>query len=51
MKLIQALRNLSEKLNAVFADSKLFEHLGEKGEFREQIITELRRPFFQMHMD
>lgn len=45
MKLIQALRNLSEKLNGEFADSKLFEHSGEKGEFREQIITELLRPF------
>lgn len=45
MKLIQALRNLSEKLNSEFADSKLFEHSGEKGEFREQIISELLRPF------
>ena len=45
MKLIQALKNLSEKLNAEFEDSKLFDHSGEKGEFREQIITELLRPF------
>lgn len=45
MKLLQALRNLSEKLNAEFEDSKLFEHSGEKGEFREQIISNLLRPF------
>jgi hypothetical protein len=45
MKLIQALRNLSSKLNSEFEDSKLFEHSGEKGEFREQIISELLRPF------
>jgi hypothetical protein len=45
LKLIQALRNLSSKLNSEFEDSKLFEHSGEKGEFREHIISELLRPF------
>ncbi len=45
MKFIKALRNLSKKLKSEFEDSKLFEHSGEKGEFREQIIEELLRPF------
>lgn len=45
MKLIQALRNLSSKLNSEFDDSNLFGHSGEKGEFRERIISELLRPF------
>ncbi|KQO21250.1 hypothetical protein ASF10_14115 [Flavobacterium sp. Leaf82] len=45
MKFLQALKNLSAKLINEFEDSKLFEHSGEKGEFREQIIQELLRPF------
>jgi hypothetical protein len=37
MKLLQALRNASSRLVADFEDSKLFDHSGEKGEFREHI--------------
>ena len=45
MKFLQALRNVSQKLTADFEDSKLFNHRGEKGEFREQIISNLLKPF------
>ena len=38
MKLLQALRNASDRLAADFEDSKLFEHHGDKGEFREHIV-------------
>jgi hypothetical protein len=45
MKLLQALRNATEKLKNDFEDSKLFDHSGDKGEFREQIIEQFLRPF------
>jgi hypothetical protein len=45
MKFLQALRNVSGKLTAEFEDSKLFEHSGEIGEIREQLISQLLRPF------
>lgn len=45
MKFLQALRNSAAKLSAEFEDSKLFSHSGEKGEFREQIITQLLKPY------
>ena len=45
MKFLQALRNSASKLSAEFEDSKLFSHSGEKGEFREQIISQLLKPF------
>lgn len=45
MKLLEAIRNSSAKLIAEFEDSKLFEHKGEIGEYREQIISQLIRPF------
>jgi hypothetical protein len=45
MKFLQALRNVSSKLSAEFEDSKLFEHSAEKGNFREETISQLLRPF------
>jgi hypothetical protein len=36
---------VSAKLITNFEDSKLFDHSGERGEFREQIISQLLRPF------
>lgn len=45
MKLLQALRNATEKLKSDFEDSKLFDHSGDKGEFREQIVEQFLRPF------
>ncbi len=45
MKLLAALRNASRRLAADFEDSKLFQHSGDKGEFREYIITRFLRPF------
>lgn len=45
MKLLQALRNAAQRLAADFEDSKLFDHSGEKGEFREYIVGRFLRPF------
>ncbi len=45
MKLLQALRNATKRLEVEFEDSKLFEHSGEKGTLREQTIKVLLRPF------
>lgn len=45
MKLLEALRKHTLSLNAQFEKSKLFEHSGNKGKFREKIIEKLFRPF------
>jgi hypothetical protein len=45
MKLLQALRNAAARLAADLEDSNLFEHAGDKGEFREHIIGRFLRPF------
>jgi hypothetical protein len=45
MKLIQALRNSIERLEAGLSDSRLFDHKGNRGKFREQIIDVFLRPF------
>ena len=45
MKLLQALRNATQRLAADFEDSKLFDHMGERGEFREEIIERFLKPF------
>ena len=45
MRLLQALRNQSAKINADLEDSKLFTHMGDRGECREEIIREFLRPF------
>ena len=45
MKFLSALRNVSSKLMSEFADSKLFEQNGDIGTFREEIISQLLRPF------
>jgi len=45
MKLLHALRNAAHRLSADFEDSKLFDHSGDKGEFREQIVGRFLRPF------
>jgi hypothetical protein len=47
MKLLQALRNAAQRLEADFDDSQLFEHKGDRGEFRENIIHNFLRPFLQ----
>jgi hypothetical protein len=51
MKLLQALRNASQRVNFDFEDSKLFSHPGEKGEMREQIIKNFLRPFLPQCYD
>lgn len=45
MKLLFALRNAAQRLAIDFEDSKLFQHSGDKGEFRERIISQFLRPF------
>ncbi len=45
MQLLQALRNAAGRISAGFEDSKLFQHSGDKGEFRERVIQEFLRPF------
>lgn len=45
MKLIQALRNSTQRLDAGLHDSTLFKHKGDRGEFRERIIEDFLRPF------
>ena len=45
MKFLQALRNAAQRLAADFEDSKLFDHRGEKGEFREYIAGQFLRSF------
>ena len=45
MRLLQALRNQSSKINADLANSRLFTHMGDRGSFRESIIKEFLRPF------
>jgi hypothetical protein len=45
MKLLQALRNAVTRLESNLKDSDLFEHRGDKGEFRERVVEEFLRPF------
>jgi hypothetical protein len=45
MKLLEALRNATDRMAPDFNDSKLFTHSGDKGEFRERIIEKFLRPF------
>lgn len=45
MKLLQALRNEAQKIAAGIENSKLFEHMGDRGSFREAIIKDFLRPF------
>lgn len=44
MKFIDALRNASKRIVSDLKDSDLFEHMGERGRFREFTIQELLRP-------
>jgi hypothetical protein len=44
-KLLTALRNTTRRIEAEIEDSKLFQHKGERGTFREQIVSRLLRPF------
>ena len=44
MILLQALRNAAGRLAASFEDSKLFQHCGERGQFREHVIGQFLRP-------
>jgi len=45
MKLVNALRNANAVVLARLEDSKLFQHHGERGEFRERVIADFLRPF------
>lgn len=45
MRLLQAIRNQTARIAAHFEDSKLFTHRGDRGTFREEIISEFLRPF------
>jgi hypothetical protein len=45
MRLIEAIRNSVQRLEADLSDSHLFDHKGDRGEFREQIIEGFLRPF------
>lgn len=44
-KLLRALRNQTKKIAGEIEDSKLFDHLGDRGEFRERIIENFLQPF------
>ena len=45
MKLVDALRIANSDIKAQFEKSSLFTHSGEKGQVREEIISNLLRPF------
>jgi hypothetical protein len=45
MKLLEALRNGVGRLEADLKNSSLFQHRGDRGEFRERIIEQFIRPF------
>lgn len=45
MKLLEALRNSVKRLEAEISDSCLFEHMGDRGEFRERILESFLRPY------
>lgn len=45
MKLLQALRNSVQRIEADLGDSSLFDHLGDRGEFRERLLERFLRPF------
>jgi Domain of unknown function (DUF6602) len=45
MQFLKALRNSVARVSAGLEDSRLFEHKGDRGEFRERVISEFLRPF------
>lgn len=45
MKLLQALRNSVQRIEADLEDSSLFDHRGDRGEFRERLLERFLRPF------
>lgn len=45
MKLLEALRNSVQRLESGIADSRLFDHMGDRGEFRERVIETFLRPY------
>lgn len=45
MKFLQALRNAASRLADDLEDSELFEHKGNRGEFRETVIEKFLRPY------
>jgi hypothetical protein len=45
MKLLEALRNSVQRLESEIADSHLFDHMGDRGEFRERVIKSFLRPY------
>ena len=45
MKLLQALRNNADTITSSLENSKLFDHRGDRGEFRERVIEAFLRPF------
>jgi len=47
MHLLKALRNATERIEHDISDSDLFNHRGDKGEFRERVIERFLRPFLR----
>ena len=45
MRLLEALRNSVQRIEADLNDSRLIDHRGDRGEFREQVIANFLRPF------
>lgn len=45
VKLLEALRISAEQVSLKFKESGLFEHRGERGEYRERIVQEFLRPY------
>jgi len=45
MKLLEALRNAASRVQSHVEDSNLFEHMGERGSYRERILSDFLRPF------
>jgi hypothetical protein len=44
MQFIEALRNAAKRVAIDLEDSKLFSHMGDRGEFRETVIEKFLRP-------
>jgi len=45
MRLLEALRNAALRVQTHVNDSKLFTHMGDRGTFRERILSDFLRPF------
>lgn len=49
MTLLDAVRNATHRVEADLRDSNLFEHRGDRGEFRERLLERFLRPFLPLN--